>query len=150
MEFSNRGKEVIEKLNKVTPWALNGITLGSQNVIDNKIGAGLGNKESRRKGAKRSHKTQIESGQMEIFQKVGTSKATIITMKKKDDRRFRFETLVKKQFKTNSFNILDLEFLFNKFPEYTKPKKAFRRFLEDETTFKFIGYKNKSKTYQIL
>tara|TARA_R110002167_G_C12605960_1_gene645504 strand:+ start:846 stop:1298 length:453 start_codon:yes stop_codon:yes gene_type:complete len=149
MEFSNRGKKVIEKLNKVTSWTINGIELGSKNVINNKIGAGLGDKESRRKGAKLAHKTQIESGQMEIFQKTGTSNAAIVTMKLKDDRRLRFKTLIKKQFGTKDFNVLNLEVLFNKFPEYTNPKKAFRRFLEDETAFEFIGFKNKSKRYRI-
>ena len=145
------------KLNELTPHKIaainNGKNRGSKNKEEGKIGASIGDKESRRRGAKASHITQKESGAHERFRLAGTAAAAKKAIDEKIKRKDRFTYLIEKHFGNNDFNILELDIIFNEFPEYTtdsSTKKRFGEFVLDETIFKFIGFKNKSKRYKKL
>ena len=139
MEFSNRGKEVIEKLNKVSSWTINGIARGSQNVIDNKIGAGLGDKESRQLGQKRATETQRESGQLDNWRMSGTNSAGI----KKIARNNKVKMNVYNNLNDSPFTIKEVEHIFKHHGMSLKMARAFFNNTEYFTCLGFNGHKTK-------
>lgn len=139
-----------DALNKITHRSLVATERGNQNKSLGKIGSGLGNIESRRKGQKNSVQNQIESGTFKNWLDSGKKAAAEKSINDKLERIERFYALIYLKFKNDTFNILDLKILDSYFPEYTSHSKAYRRFLEDNKLYQFLGYKNKSKMYKII
>tara|TARA_R110001592_G_C12859295_1_gene722664 strand:+ start:252 stop:725 length:474 start_codon:yes stop_codon:yes gene_type:complete len=138
-----------ELLNKLNPRVISCTERGNLNVELGKIGAGLGDKESRIRGQKNSVASQIESGKMAQFQKHGTDAAAISSKQRKIERKQRFFNLVKSEFGNNDFNLLELAHLDVHFPESSNTNKLFRNYLAESDLFEFIGFKNKSKRYKL-
>jgi hypothetical protein len=135
-----------DELSKLTPRVLTATERGNLNVELGKFGNGIGNYESRKRGALKSVANQKESGNLKKFTDSGTKAAAEKAILEKEERRIRFYNIISDTF-SDQFQIKDLAFIDEYFPEYTNHKKAYRRFLSDDVYFKTLGFKNKARCY---